>query len=717
MYAPFRSSVVAAGVLRLLPQPPQLALLSLLLLTPLASLISQTAHAGGVQGTPEQVNSVTITALNSRAQIGLADSANQGMITAEQLENRPLARTGELLEAVPGMIVTQHSGDGKANQYYVRGFNLDHGTDFRTSVLGMPVNMLSHAHGQGYSDLNFVIPELVSTIQYKKGTYYAEEGDFSAAGAAAFDYKRRLEQGLMNLEIGQYRYHRLVFANSTQSGPGNLLYALEVAGQDGPWQLPERYQRVNAVLSYSWKSGADDVRISAMGLDSSWHSTDQIPQRAITTGLVDRYGALDPSDGGNTARYSLSLNWKRQFSDGSFRSNAYMIRSRLDLYSNFTYSLDDRIQGDQFNQSEKRTVIGWDGERKWRHQLAGFDSETNLGLQLRTDRLSPVGLYSTRAQQRLSTTREDRINEATSALYLSNTTQWTGWFRTLAGLRADRYSFEVISDLSANSGQRTAHIVSPKLSLIFSPDKTTELYANWGQGFHSNDARGVTQTTDPKTGLTTDADGQVITRATPLVKATGKEIGLRLTGLAPHLQTSISLWRLDLASELLFVGDAGNTEASRPSRRTGLEIANYYTPVAGWIIDADIALSRARFRNADLAGPYIPGAIERTASIGLSATEGPWSGGLRLRYFGGRPLIEDNSVRSGASTLVNAKLAYAINKKIKVTAEVINVLNRQVSDVDYYYASQLPSESAPVNDIHTHPAEPRVLRIGLHLTF
>lgn len=679
-------------------------------------LLPSLVLAGGIQAPERSLDAVVVEAdrLNP---IGVTDSANQGTVTARQLENRPLARTAEMLETVPGVIVTQHSGDGKANQYYVRGFNLDHGTDFRTTVLGMPVNMPSHAHGQGYTDLNFLIPELVRSITYKKGTYYAEEGDFSAAGAAAFDYVRTLPDGIANIEVGQRNYRRAVLANSSSVGPGNLLYAVEAAGQDGPWELPENYRRFNGVLSYSWKAGQDDFRVTGMALRSNWDSTDQIPRRAIESGAIGRFGYVDPTDGGETSRYSLSTDWTRRFADGAMRVNAYVIRSRLDLFSNFTYFLDDPVNGDQFEQAERRTVTGLSADRTWVHKLAGFDSETTAGIQLRRDDLDPVGLYRTAARSRLSTTREDELTETAAAVFASNTTRWTPWFRTVAGVRGDRYVFDVTSDNPANSGKVRDTLTSPKLSGIFNIGSDTEAYLNWGRGFHSNDARGVTQTVDPVTGTPFDADGNPITRATPLVKATGREVGLRLNGLAPGLQTSLSLWRLDLASELVFVGDAGTTEAGRPSRRTGIEIANYYTPVPGWIIDADLAWSRARFRDDDPAGNYIPGAIQRTASIGVTGEQGKWSGGLRLRYFGGRPLIEDNSVRSGSSTLVNAKLGYSVSKDVKVVAEVLNLFNRRVSDVDYFYESRLAGEADAVSDIHTHPAEPRTLRVGLVMKF
>ncbi|NHZ94219.1 TonB-dependent receptor [Massilia sp. CCM 8734] len=695
------------------PAPSQrgLRLLSPLLLAALPAF----ANAAVDDDAPAPVQQVRVSA--SLIPLGVADSANQGTVTARQLENRPLLRTGELLEAVPGLIVTQHAGDGKANQYFARGFNLDHGTDFRTSVMGMPVNLPTNAHGQGYSDLNFLIPELVSTIQYKKGTYYAEEGDFSAAGAAAFDYVRQMEQGLLSVEAGQHRFQRALVANSSALAGGTLLYALERAGQDGPWETPEHYKRINGVLSYHRATGDDEIRVTAMAMRSSWTSTDQVPQRALAAGLIGRYGTLAPTDGGETARYSVSGEWSRQYGDGASKVNAYVIASRLDLFSDFTYMLGDPEHGDQFHQSERRRILGLNAARTWRHALGPFASETALGVQLRADHLAPVGLYLSQARQRMSTVREDDVKERSGALYLSNSTVWAPWLRTVAGLRADRYAFDVDSDTPANSGKVDARITSPKFTAIFTAGKHAEIYLNWGRGFHSNDARGVTGAVDPKTGLAVDADGAAIERATPLVRGTGKEAGLRLAGLVPGMQTTIAAWRLDLDSELIFIGDAGTTEAGRPSRRHGIELANFYTPARDWIIDANLAWSHARFRDHDPAGAFIPGSISRTASLGVSGVAGAWSGGVRLRYFGPRALLEDDSVRSPSSTLLNMKLGYRIAPRLKLTLEVLNLLDRRASDIDYYYESQLPGEAAPVADIHTHPGEMRTLRAGLAWRF
>jgi outer membrane receptor protein involved in Fe transport len=422
---------------------------------------------------------------------------------------------------------------------------------------------------------------------------------------------------------------------------------------------------------------------------------------------------VDPSDGGRTARASLSWSWRGQDKDSAFEVSAYAIRSRLDLYSNFTYALDDPVNGDQFLQSERRTVAGFSASRTWFGNWAGMPTATRVGAQGRFDRLAPIGLYATAERQTLSTTREDRIAQGSLGLFVDNTTWWLEKFRSIAGLRFDRYRFDVTSDNPANSGNVAASIASPKLSLVFGPWARTEWFVNWGRGFHSNDARGTTQTIDPKTGATTDP-------VTPLVRTRGAELGMR-TEFVPSLQSSVALWRLDIASELVFVGDAGTTEPSRASRRTGVEWSNRYTPLPWLVFDLDVAVSRARFTRFDPAvdlGTHIPGALERALSFGMSVRDrGPWSGFLQWRYLGPRPLIDDNSVRSGSTSLVNARVGYRVGPKAQVLLDVHNLLNRKASDIDYYYASQLRGEAASVNDRHFHPVEPRTLRLTMRVGF
>ncbi len=635
--------------------------------------------------------------------LGVADSAGQGVTGHADLERRPIARPGELLETVPGVIITQHSGSGKANQYFLRGFNLDHGTDFRITVDDVPVNMPSHGHGQGYSDLNFLIPELVDTVRYEKGTYDAAKGDFSAAGAADFTYVNSLSKGIAQLTPGSEGYGRLLAADSKRVGDGDLLGALEVGRNNGPWVRPDDYRKLNGVLRWNRGDAANGLTVTAMGYDGRWNSTDQIPERAVTEGLISRFGEIDPTDGGSSSRYSLAADWRQGRGDSLTRASVYALRYGLDLFSNFTYFLDDPVNGDQFHQADHRTVAGFQVEHQWAATWLGREVQTSAGLQARGDDIAN-GLFHTKDRVLLSTTRQDDIRELITGPYAQALVRWTPWLRTETGLRADVWYADVHSSLDVNSGQRTASLLSPKLSILLGPWKDTELYLNGGYGFHSNDARGATIRVDPSTG-------EPVQQVTPLVRAKSVDVGVR-TSAIPNFQTAVTVFRLDLDSELVFSGDAGNTQAGRPSRRTGIELQNFYRPLSWLSIDADLSLSRARFTDFDPVGNHIPGAIERAISAGISYENlGHTFGSVRLRYFGPRPLIEDASVRSHSSTLVNTRLGYDFAAGLSLALEVFNLLNEQVSDIDYFYESRLPGEPGPVADVHFHPAEKRSARL------
>lgn len=573
--------------------------------------------------------------------------------------------------------------------------------------------MPTHAHGQGYTDLNFLIPELVDRVRFRKGPYYADEGDFSSAGAAHIDYARKRDGTLASLTAGSGRYGRGLVAGSPGVGAGNLLYALEWSHNDGPWEVPEHYKKLNGVLRYSQGSRHDGWSVTGMAYKADWTATDQVPLRAIDSGQIDRFGSLDPTTGGKTHRFSLSADWARRGADSQTRANVWALDYALDLYSNFTYCLSDIAatgncnKGDQFLQKDRRRAGGFDASHTLYDRWGAVDVENTFGSDARIDRIRPVGLYSTTARQLTATTREDRVNQRSFALYAQNQTYWLPWLRTQAGLRADFTHFAVDSNLAANTGQASDHMLSPKFTAVFGPWNATELYANWGKGFHSNDARGATITVDPAN------PGTAVDKVKPLVRTTGYELGLRSKPVEGW-QTTLALWRLDLASELIFVGDAGITEASRPSRRQGLEWNNLWS-VSRWLsFDADLALSHARFRDSDPAGNYIPGAVATTANLGATVDAlGPWFGALRFRYFGPRPLIEDNAVRSKASAITNLRVGYRMDRQTSLALDVFNLFDRKISDIDYWYESQLRNEAATVNDIHTHPAEPRSLRLTL----
>ncbi|HSW24430.1 MAG TPA: TonB-dependent receptor, partial [Burkholderiaceae bacterium] len=550
------------------------------------------AHAGTVA----QAQRITVQGHYDNA-IGSSDAASQGTIRAELLKSRPPQRPGEVLEFVPGMIVTQHSGDGKANQYFLRGYNLDHGTDFATSVGGIPVNMPTSGHGQGYTDLNFLIPELVQRIDYRKGPYFANTGDFSAAGAADIAYRTRLDAPFAFVTLGENQYRRGLFGGSVDVATDTtLLGAFEAMRNDGPWTLPESLKRSNGVVSLAGGTSALGWSTTLMGYDAHWDSTDQIPQRLIDAGTFNgkpfgRFDAVDKTDGGETQRFSLSGEWHRSVDGQTTRVLGYAMRYKLKLFSNFTFALDRPADGDQFAQTDERDVYGLRASHAFGHTLGGLPARSEFGLQLRHDRIR-VGLFDTVARSITSTTRDDDVRETLAGVYGQSGVEFTPTVRGVFGLRADQIRASVDSlSLAANSGSSRDTLVSPKLSLVFGPFAQTEFFVNAGSGFHSNDARGTTATTDPKTGEPVD-------KVPPLVRAKGYELGARTEAIA-GLQSSLAVWWLNSDSELVYVGDAGTTEASGASRRRGIEFNNRWVPVPWFLLDADFAWTHARFANGE----------------------------------------------------------------------------------------------------------------------
>lgn len=638
-------------------------------------------------------------------------AASEITIAPEQINAQPVMRPGEVLEQAPGLIVTQHSGEGKANQYFLRGFNLDHGTDIAIFIDGMPINMRTHGHGQGYADINFLIPELIQSMRVRKGPYFADEGDFASAGAVHIDYVDRLPKNLAQVTLGSFGYQRGLFVGSQQVGAGTMLAALEATGYDGPWVNPDRQQRLNGVFRYSQGTALDGFSLTAMAFDNKWNSTDQVAERAINQGLIGRYGTLDATDGGVSKRYSLSSRFSTSTANTVTQINGYLIRQDMRLFNNFTYFLDDPVNGDQFSQLDKRFLGGINASHTIRSQVWALPVETTFGIQTRYDDIR-LGLFRTAQRQTLSTVRADEVTEASAGFYMQQTVRWNSWIRTIGGLRYDRYTGKVESDFTPNSGRANDGIVSPKAGIVFGPFRNTEFFANIGEGFHSNDLRGVTITIDPNDRLTP------LPNVPLLVKSHGGEIGVR-TKLIPGLDTSFAVFMLDYDSELLFVGDAGTTEASRPSRRTGFELTNLYQ-YSSWLrFDLNFAYTHARFTDEDPAGNHIPGAATTVTTAGMTFGEAfGWFGAIKARHFGSRPLIEDDSVRSGSTTLVNARLGYRWESGLRLSLDAINLFDAKSNQIAYYYTSRLPGEPGPgVDDRHIHPVEPLAVRVTLAKEF
>jgi outer membrane receptor protein involved in Fe transport len=634
-------------------------------------------------------------------------AASEISISGEELNARPASRVGELLEVVPGLIVTQHSGEGKANQYFLRGFNLDHGTDLAMTVAGMPINMPTHGHGQGYAEINFLIPELVQSVDVRKGPYFADQGDFASAGSVSIDYLSRLPKNIAEVTFGSFGYQRTMAAGSTAVGDGTLLAAFEAVRYNGPWDVPDNVRKLNGVLRYSQGTATDGFTVSAMAYSNGWHSTDQVAQRAIDQGIIGRFGSLDPTDGGTSSRFSLSSNWANSSDIGQSKVSAYVINSSLRLFNNFTYVLDDPINGDQFSQLDRRTLYGFDASHSFDVRFAGVETQTRVGLQSRNDEIT-VGLFRTLQRTTLSTVREDDVQERSVGLWADTTARWTDWLRTTIGVRQDYFAGRVASDTPANSGNAQATMTSPKAGIVFGPWYKTEFYGNAGYGLHSNDIRGATIAVDPNNKVTP------LDRVPLLVRSKGAEIGIR-TRVIPGLTSSLAAFVLDFDSELLFVGDAGTTEASRPSHRVGLEWTNQYK-IRPWMsFDLDVACTKARFTDFDPGGDRIPGAPAWIASGGVTfGADTGWFGALRGRYFGPRPLIEDDSVRSQKSLIFNARGGYRFDNGLRLQLDVLNLFNAQTNQIEYYYLSRLPGEPIDgVADRHVRPAEPLAVRLTL----
>ena len=667
--------------------------------------------------------------------IGIATSATQGTVGQTELEDRPILRSGEVLETIPGVIITQHAGGGKANQYFLRGFNLDHGTDIAIFLDGMPLNLPSHAHGEGYADMNTVIPEFVERVDFQKGPYSADVGNYGSAGNAHLVFFKALPQNFFNVEGGMYGFGRAVFGISQKLGKGNLLYGGEAYHDDGPWTHPDNYYKFNGLLSYSQGGDANGFSITARGYHGNWHSSDQIPVPAQS--LVGFYGTLNPTDGGNSQRYSLQAEWHRQSANSLTKIMAYGFHYDLDLFSDFTYYLDDPVRGDQFEQKDRRWVGGLDARHTIFSQWFGRKVENTFGFQLRNDWIRN-GLFQDENRVRVdkvdaetgttlpATTQEDRFADTQVGLFAENKIQWANKVRSVVALRGDVQRFDVTSLVTAaNNGTASKALPSPKASLIFGPWSNTEFYIQGGASFHSNDGRGTTQTVEPISGENpypnTPAD-----KIPPMIATKGAEVGIRTLAI-PHLQSTVSVWYLHSASELQQSGDTGGTTASRqPSDRYGVEWANYYTPMKHLAFDFDLASSKALFTeiDGDDAAPSSPGGRRVPEAVGLVIATGMtvhdvkrFSGSLRLRYFGPRDLTSDGIFRSKATALLNGAIGYQINKSWRFSAEVLNLLNRRDDDITYAYESRITPTAASTFTNVSHPVEPVQVRFGLHYIF
>jgi hypothetical protein len=656
-------------------------------------------ETSGPQVTPEKV----IIFGRAEEQIGKAQSASEGVVGYADLSTRPISRAAELVEVIPGMIATEHSSGGKANQYFLRGFNLDHGTDFGGFVDGVPINQRSHPHMSGYLDLNFLMADLVERVEFKKGIQYAENGDYTAAGSASFVLYDKLPANYLQLRVDPDEY-AVSGGGSWNVGDGTLLLAATHEGGDGPFDLPAKLDKTMAYVKYTQPLGDAKLRLGFIGYSNTWTASDQIPLRAVEDGSISRFGAVDPSNGGISKRYiaSAGLEWENA------SVLAYAQRSELNLFHNFTYFIDP-VRGDQVEQVERRNAAGMRGRIKRDFELFGMRAESRLGADAHIDWLDETGLYRTTARVRTSAIASDKVDVLSADVWGDVTLHWTDRLRTTFGLRADYIDGEVDGLVAANAGSKSGAQWSPKFNIAYTLTDAFEVYAGYGVGFHTNNIVGVVQTVDPVTGDPIDP-------ATLFAESRGGEVGLRWEPNSTF-NLSAAIFTLDFDSELIYLGDSGVSEPSDPTRRYGFELSGFWNPVEWLAFDASYAYSHSRFQDVPADADRVPNTIEGVAAAGVTWLPGRgWTGSLRVRYLGPGPLIEDNSVRSPSTTLVNTGLSKDLGR-FRIGLDILNLLDAEDYDMVYFYESQLLNETSPVEDIHFHPVHPRTFVLSLKATF
>ena len=694
----------------------------------------QTPARSALKSGGNTVHEVVVTA--SRANLlGVAQTASQGSITRKEVELRPIARIGQLYESVPGLVVTVHSGEGKANQYLLRGFNLDHGTDFASFVDGMPVNRPSNTHGQGYSDQNFLIPQVVNGIDYTKGPYYAAIGDFGAVGSGHVRLVDDLPNQISGM-VGTFGDEEVFLGGTRHFGMDDRVWgALDVAHLDGPWDPSGDFRKVQAAARYSHGSDMDGFSLTGMYYQSVGRLLTDQPLRAYQQDLIGRFGTLDPSDESKSQRFSLSGAYGVTGEAWKLDLSAYAIRSTMTLWNDFTHYLDDPVNGDQEEQDEARTTLGGQGAYTRSLTIGRVTSDTTFGLQLRYDDLF-VDHRHTLTRTPLDycmieqpsgpalavpavnfNCEADKIRLLDLAPYIENTTRWTPWLRTILGLREEYYWASDRGEVTPFSGATHQFLFQPKGSIVLGPFYKTEFYVSAGRGFHSDDVRGVFGTV-PLSGFPGNAG------PTPLLaSATGEELGLR-TNIVPRLQAEVAVFREDFRSELTYNADIGADEASAPSRREGVEVSAQYHPTPWLELNSDLAFSKARYQG-DLAafgldGPYISNAPTFIGSFGVLVDNlGPWFGGLQWRKLGAYPISDgDQLPKDKGYSEVNLDVGYKVTPTLKLQASVFNLFDSKANSSAFYYTARLPGEPLDgVTDEQIHPLEPISARFTVTKTF
>lgn len=642
--------------------------------------------------------------------IGRANAASEGAVGGDDLLVRPMLRVADLLEAVPGLIAAQHSGSGKANQYFLRGFNLDHGTDFTTYVDDVPWNLRTHGHGQGYLDVNGLIPEVVERIDYRKGPYRADLGDFSMAGASLMTTVDRLDRPFVAVETGQYGWGRVAGGGTLPVGGGDLTLLGQYKTYDGPWELEEDLQHQSMWGKYVQQTDFGMLKVSLSGYHATWNPTEQMPESAIGHTIIgsnpqrvceDEFCAIDTTAKGETLRWILGA----QLLADRWRATAYGQYYDWRMASDPTYDF-------QIDQFDRRWTVGG----RYEYDLIKSDAlDLNIGAELRYDDIGNVGVDHDDQGVYVANIGRNAVKEGSIGVYSEATWRITEALRATGALRGNYYDFDVKvlpgsgPEGEAAVGSASDSNLTPKVGLAYALNQQVELYGNWGRGAHSNDARAVTQKALGVEGL---AGG------------TGYEVGARFE--VGEFKISAAYWWLNLSSELIFVGDSNAVEPKGASRRHGYELVAFWRPIEWLAIDGVYTASSAHYRDVqddpdfvdeattpDFRGRHIEGSVESAGELGIAAVKDPWELSARLRYLGPYPLVPSGRFKADSEIMLNVRAAYKF-QHITVYGEVLNVLDHEGKDIVYYYDSIY---SPTGFDRYSRAEEPRTVRVGVKYEF
>ena len=624
------------------------------------------------------------------------------VISKIDLQTSPVNSSQEILRKVPGLFIGQHAGGGKAEQIFLRGFDIDHGTDIAISVDGMPVNMVSHAHGQGYADLHFVIPDIIEKIDFGKGTYYANKGNFATAGYVAFQTKDRVENSKISIEAGQFNTLKTVgvFNLLDKNRNENAYLATEFILTDGPFDSPQNFSRINLFGKYtSIFSDNSKLSISGSRFTSKWDASGQIPQRLIDNGTISRFGAVDDTEGGNTSRTNVNVTLTKPIDENTFvKSNAFYSNYQFELYSNFTFFLEDPINGDQIRQKENRNIYGFNSEWNKRYTNSLFQ----FGIGLRSDATKNTELSHTRGRYTtLETLKLGDIDETNGFSYINAEFNF-GKLKINPAIRLDYFKFNYQDKLTPNFTTQSEDKVkfSPKLNFIYSVTNSFQLFIKSGLGFHSNDTRVVVAQTGKKI----------------LPTAFGADLGTIFKPIS-KLVLNAALWYLDLEQEFVYVGDAGIVEPSGKSRRLGFDLGLRYQLTDWLFFDTDVNYAHGRSIDEPKGQDYIPLAPDFTSTGGLSITKlNGFSGGIRYRYLKSRPANEDNSIEAKGYMISDINLNYDY-KNITFGIAVENILNTKWNESQFATESRLQNESQSVEEIHFTPGTPFFMKAKIIYRF